>query len=581
MLILLAAFSAQAQALGLGPITLQSGLGSPLEARIPVYGAVGEDLAASCIKTRVTALDGNLLSRPAAQLMGSGANAAIKITGREGIAEPAVNITVEIGCASGVRRDYQVLLDPLPAAQLAKVAEPVRPLRADRLAAQNKAGVAAPAAALTSATPPPAADPVVRKKPPAPPSPKPAAVTKPAMATKSVLTLSTGDAEIEQVRANLALRYATTLSEPRLEADAAKLAAMRADQARVAALMRGENPSAAAQAQLRDAQLELRSARLSALAAKQELEAGKAALEAERQSLLPASWTVILAGLLCASMAAMAWLMRRRAEDRRRHQDALLMLSTAHDMPPETASAAPPPSDATIAPAGTAAPAAAAGPAVTQAAPTAGFQSDVDPGHFSAATSAPQAIELPDSWLAIEQQIGDLRNQQPDPSGLAVHSLLEGPAQDHASEVAGMLLTAENWMSEHNPLRAAEVLRSYLEREDMLSPAPGLYLMALYQTVGDQERLKTVQARLEQYFPEEAAYWLTSKPRLGIADFPEVRAMVDTLGHSSALLPYLNGLLLAPEKFDFSAYRDIVRAIGIAMETAQTREMQSMSLDFS
>ena len=56
--------------------------------------------------------------------------------------------------------------------------------------------------------------------------------------------------------------------------------------------------------------------------------------------------------------------------------------------------------------------------------------------------------------------------------------------------------------------------------------------------------------------------------------------MVNTLKGSDALLPYLRGLLLAPEPFDFSAYREIVRAIGIASETVKTDETSSMTLDF-
>jgi hypothetical protein len=68
--------------------------------------------------------------------------------------------------------------------------------------------------------------------------------------------------------------------------------------------------------------------------------------------------------------------------------------------------------------------------------------------------------------------------------------------------------------------------------------------------------------------------------RRSMADFPLVHAVVDTLVDSDKLLPYLNSLLLAPEQFDFSTYRDIVRAIGLAREMKQESDMQSMSLDF-
>ena len=59
-----------------------------------------------------------------------------------------------------------------------------------------------------------------------------------------------------------------------------------------------------------------------------------------------------------------------------------------------------------------------------------------------------------------------------------------------------------------------------------------------------------------------------------------MHAVVDSLSDSDKLLPYLDSLLLAPEHFDFSTYREIVRAIGLANEMKQESEMQSMSLDF-
>jgi Tfp pilus assembly protein FimV len=62
-LLSLAVWGGHAHALGLGAITLQSGLGRPLQAKIPVYGMVADDAGAVCLKARVLALDGSLLSR--------------------------------------------------------------------------------------------------------------------------------------------------------------------------------------------------------------------------------------------------------------------------------------------------------------------------------------------------------------------------------------------------------------------------------------------------------------------------------------------------------------------------------------
>lgn len=559
--------------MGLGPLTVQSGLGSPLQAIIPVYGATTEELTANCLKARVLTLDGSMLSRPAAAVTGSGANASVRINGREGINEPAVSITVEIGCANAVRREYQVLLDPVPLAQLplphaADVRQPGTPHPAP-----VKARIAKPAATAPFAT-------VAQRKTPTPSPPGTPA------AGKSMLTLSTGDAEIEQVRASLVLRYATSLSEPRLDNDPTRLAALRADQQRVAALLRGENPTVDVQIQLQDAQLALKTARQDALEARREINDERKALEAERQGMIPVRWIYLLAALALVGMAASAWLLWRRRQDQRRHQDELAMLAmpfdTAMSQANASADAAPYGADRMhpVPAAMTQEPASTARPTTAPPLPAA-FDWGAHPHEIPVATTPPDAVDMPASWQLIEQQIDGLRVQTQVTAEMAVQAMVNGPAQSHATQVADMLLAAESWMAEHNPKRAADLLQPYLEREDMLSPAPGLYLLTLYRTLDDENRIQAVRAQLQPWFPEEVSQWSAGgQGRRTIADFPNVHAMIDTLQDSNALLSYLRGLLLAPQPFDFSTYREIVRAIGIAAEALKADEISSMTLDF-
>lgn len=586
LLCVLATSSLQAQALGLGPLAVHSSLGNALQATIPVYGLAAEELAANCLKARVLALDGSVLSRPAAAVTGSGANASIRISSREGIMEPAVSITVEIGCASAVRREYQVLLDPVPMAQLSAppATEPRQPgasQPAEVKAKPAKPATAAPATPAIPATIVATAEPVARRKsaPASPPKTPPAT-------GKSMLTLSAGDTEVEQVRNSLVLRYATSLSEPQVESDPARLAALRADQQRVAALLRGDDPAADIQAQLRDAQLALKTARQDALEARRQVSDERKALEAERQGMIPVLWIEVLAALSLAGMAVTGWLLWRRRQDQRRHQDEMAMLAMPFDRAARETdadwTAAPasadrvPPISAEMAKA----PATAAIPAAAAFLP-AGSEQNAYPDEILVATTPPEAVDMPASWQQIEQQIDGLRDQPLAPPEMSMQVMVDGPAQSHATQVADMLLAAETWMAEHNPKRAADLLLPYLEREDMLSPAPGLYLLTLYRTLEDEDRIEAVKARLLAFFPEEVHQWSTgAQGRRTIADFPEVQAMVDTLGDSTALLSYLKGLLLAPEAFDFSTYRDIVRAIGIEAEAARSNEISSMTLDF-
>ena len=596
MLISLAVWGGQVHALGLGAIALQSGLGRPLQARIPVYGLAADDAGAVCLKSRVLALDGSLLLRPTAELTGSGAGAMLNLRSVESINEPAVNVSVEIGCTSAVRREYQLLLDPLPATLPMAASTPIERIdRAERRTASQGSAIALPVqpglpapAAMTASAPVVATAPagVVRRQP-APIRPKPV------VETKSVLTLSGGDAEIEQVRARIVLRSATVLSESRLETDPARLVALRADQARVAALLRGEDPLAGTQALLGDAQGKLLAAQKSAASAARQHEQEKAALTSAQEDMVSGKLAALLGALLLACVALIGWLLWKRADDRRRQEQAFFGMMPEQEAQagmdsPISASPAVPrfeprleaePADFTM-PADELAPAplSAAAPAVSPQT----YDWRPDAATPTVSSIPPESLELPASWLTIPDHVGKIEDQAPlaAPLPLAL-SAPDDNAPAHAAEVAGMLLAAEGWMAEHNPLRAAEVLRPYIDRADMLSPAPGLYLLSLYRTMDDKDHIRSVLAQLQQRFPGKAAEWgSNSQSRRSMADFPLVHAVVDSLSDTDKLLPYLNSLLLAPEQFDFSTYRDIVRAIGLAKEMEQESDMQSMSLDF-
>lgn len=621
MLIPLVLWGGQAHALGLGAITLQSGLGRPLAARIPVYGLGPDDAGASCIKSRMMALEGGLLARPVAEITGSGAATMLTLRTAESINEPAFNVSVEIGCTSSVKREYQVLLDPVPAALPMTAATALAPAgRPDRAQGKTATQGSSPAASVAPEISPPAAGtasalPTTKapasaaRKPAAPPRPKPAAETK------SVLTLSGGDAEIEQVRASLALRSATTLSEPRMEADPARLAALRADQARVAALLRGEDPLAGTQAQLREAQEKLQAAQKSAAGAARLHEEEKAALTAAQEDMVSGKLLALLGALLAACVAVIGWLLWRRADDRRRQEQAFFAMAVEPEVAPvmpsdqkqqaqmenwqgalPQAAAAPAtpapvvsvPSKEAEAPMDFALPAEhlAPAPAPATVLPEQNYQWRTEatlPTMSSTVSSTPpEPLHLSDSWFTLESHAEDNPGpaSQPEMPALALPSANDN-AQAHAAEVSSLLTAAESWMAEHNPLRAVEVLRPYLDREEMPSPAPALYLLSLYRTMDDKGQVATVLAQLEQDFPIEAAAWGDPvQPRRSMADFPRVHAVVDSLSDSDKLLPYLDSLLLAPEHFDFSTYREIVRAIGLANEMKQESEMQSMSLDF-
>ena len=138
-------------ALGLGKLTVNSGLGQPLSAQIELTSAAKEDLdsLAARIGTPTLYQQNNLayqgvLSRARVSVeRTNNGEPYLKITTQSAVNEPFLDLLIEINWASGrVVRDYTFLLDPPGSAAPAVAVEPTTPART---------GAAAPRAAPTTA----------------------------------------------------------------------------------------------------------------------------------------------------------------------------------------------------------------------------------------------------------------------------------------------------------------------------------------------------------------------------------------------------------------------------------------------
>jgi pilus assembly protein FimV len=158
--------SVPALALGLGKLTVNSGLGQPLSAQIELTAVQKDEL--DSLRARIA--DPSVYRDNGAQYVGAlararvtveqGANASyLRVTTSAPVNEPFLNLIIELSWATGrVVRDYTFLLDPPgatemqaiePAAPIRPEAAPTRTTRAGRRAAE----AAASAAASTSAAP--------------------------------------------------------------------------------------------------------------------------------------------------------------------------------------------------------------------------------------------------------------------------------------------------------------------------------------------------------------------------------------------------------------------------------------------
>ncbi|MGA7948535.1 MAG: hypothetical protein WCA45_00025 [Thiobacillaceae bacterium] len=147
----LMAAPAASLALGLGEIKLQSYLGQPLKASIPVLAGPGEVIEENCFEVKADNAGGlpgvagiNIV------LQRQAGGARLLLTSRHSVNEPAVAISVISDCPQRLTRQYMVLLDPpvimetpaLPKVEVQAEGRPIplaHPVRAARTAGHRAA----------------------------------------------------------------------------------------------------------------------------------------------------------------------------------------------------------------------------------------------------------------------------------------------------------------------------------------------------------------------------------------------------------------------------------------------------------
>jgi pilus assembly protein FimV len=156
--------SVPALALGLGKLTVNSGLGQPLSAQIELTAAQRDEL--DSLRARIA--DPSVYRDNGAQYIGAlsraritveqrGNAAYLRVTTAAPVNEPFLNLIIELSWATGrVVRDYTFLLDPPGATEMQAIepAAPIRPEAATRTTrAGRRAAEAAASAASTSTAP--------------------------------------------------------------------------------------------------------------------------------------------------------------------------------------------------------------------------------------------------------------------------------------------------------------------------------------------------------------------------------------------------------------------------------------------
>ena len=127
------------QALGLGRLTVESGLGQPLSARIDLTSATRDELDSLTARVADPSLyrQNNLqfqaaLARTRVVVEQGPSGPYLRVTSPTSVNEPYLDLVVEVSWASGrVVRSYTFLLDP-PGVSVQAPVEPVAPARGTR-----------------------------------------------------------------------------------------------------------------------------------------------------------------------------------------------------------------------------------------------------------------------------------------------------------------------------------------------------------------------------------------------------------------------------------------------------------------
>lgn len=99
-----------ASALALGPASLTSRLGEPLRLSLPV--ALGVDENVGCVQVRPQAEGLPSVGEVRPRVVRSGSQTRIELTSVQRIDEPAIAVSVSVGCVAPVSRNYAFFLDP-------------------------------------------------------------------------------------------------------------------------------------------------------------------------------------------------------------------------------------------------------------------------------------------------------------------------------------------------------------------------------------------------------------------------------------------------------------------------------------
>ena len=576
-LVLLTGWLGSAKAVGFGAIGIESSIGQPLKARIPLLGSDTAELTSTCIKTRLQTADGAALGSVAVALSRSPRGNAVLVSTLQAIDEPAILLDVTVSCGAAVHREFSILLDPVGSSPTVpddgQFATPgvvsATPLRERRhaLRSESRSGSQDLFAADLAAQPAtPTASQVDTSPKTAFRSPRSAASTKPILLRKSVLKLSNEGFTDAELASMGHLKMSESLSDTVQPVGAEQRDDLLAARIRFAQVLHGDDPNRITSAEIVADVRQITGLRSKLAIANQQHAVDQATIVSMSKTMAPMKWLALLGILLLASLLLAAWLAWRLRSTK---QQSISPWDLALASPAKETSRA---SSTTV--------------VVPLVEPLPRKTVGTDFGH-NPTTVRQQDFAAPNSTARSSSQKAE---PKPPPTpvlpigipAVAAGAILsaESIADQHdalqslpsklehlkVEEISDVMQEAEFWMSLNDPQRAIEILEPYAKIDLPDSPMPWLYLLDLYRGTGQRLKYDALHDKASRVFNARIPLWDEDgdlSDGRTLEDFPHVVEKICALWETNEIFDYLEGLIFDKregirEGFDLFVYQEIM-----------------------
>lgn len=571
------AVTGSAQAAGLGQIEVQSWLGQPLRATIPVLGDDAA-LSGSCIRARLETADGAFIAKPQIGVIRGQQASSITLFAPQVMNEPLMAISITIDCGSQVQRHYQILLDPPLQAALPLTTAPIesaRPVRGNASRTASKTARAdlpngrAESGAARQKLPSPAAAQESQAAPDG--SDQASSASRSAAKTSRAVLRLSGD----EPAPSFALKLAPTLSAASGQIDPQGLQELRAAHSRFAALMRDEDPQHEANIQARSARERTQILQAEVQVLQEQNRISQATLAHVQNQSFSLSWVVGLSSLLLASLASIGWLGWRlriaHKINRRKWWEALTTQGGHIDQTSDSLLFA-----TTIQP--------------TDFMPTAGgvhtAGDSASHGRQRDALRDTATAQMPVAWHTdLGETNSPMRKLALEQDTDTATPRLGRADMITVEEISDVLQQVEFWMLLNDFGRVIDILESLDTDETPDSPVPWLYLLDAYGETGNQVKYEALRTRFERRFNVRIAPWANMRVAdgaRGLEDLPHLVEQICVRWGGALAVQFLENLLVDKRDgtragFDLPVYRDLIMLIGIATELEQAKAPRQLS----